>query len=75
MPLQNRVTPWSEIVAHPARYEAPAAMFGNRGCLHDEQVWYAGSWRETRDCVCALSRARSGAVLPAAQRARARRGA
>ena len=38
MPLQNRVTPWSELVAHPVRYAAPAAMFGNRGCLHDEQV-------------------------------------
>jgi hypothetical protein len=31
MPLQNRVTPTAEIVAHPAR----GLMMGNRGCLHD----------------------------------------
>jgi hypothetical protein len=32
MPLQNRVTPFGEILAHPAR----GALMGNRGCLHDE---------------------------------------
>ena len=33
MALQNRVMPWGEIVADPAR-----GMFtGNRGCLHDDQ--------------------------------------
>jgi hypothetical protein len=32
MPLQNRVTPFSELVAHPAR----GLLYGNRGCLHDE---------------------------------------
>ena len=37
MPLQNRVTPWSTIVAHPARYPDPTAVFGNRGCLHGVQ--------------------------------------
>ena len=31
MPLQNRVTPTSELVAHPAR----GLVYGNRGCLHD----------------------------------------
>jgi hypothetical protein len=31
MPLQNRVTPLSELVAHPAR----GLVYGNRGCLHD----------------------------------------
>jgi hypothetical protein len=30
-PLQNRVTPLSELVAHPAR----GLVYGNRGCLHD----------------------------------------
>jgi hypothetical protein len=30
MPLQNRVTPTAEIVAHPAR----GTLMGNRGCLH-----------------------------------------
>jgi hypothetical protein len=32
MPLQNRVTPFGELVAHPAR----GLVYGNRGCLHDE---------------------------------------
>jgi hypothetical protein len=31
MPLQNRVTPFGEIVAHPAR----GMVMGNRGILHD----------------------------------------
>jgi hypothetical protein len=33
MPLQNRVTPLGELIAHPAR----GLVYGNRGCLHDEQ--------------------------------------
>ena len=32
MPLQNRVTPFGELVADPAR----SLVYGNRGCLHDE---------------------------------------
>ena len=31
MPLQNRVDPFGNIVAHPAR----GMLMGNRGCLHD----------------------------------------
>ena len=31
MPLQNRVTPTSELVAEPGR----GLVYGNRGCLHD----------------------------------------
>jgi hypothetical protein len=31
MPLRNRVTPFSELVAHPAR----GLLYGNRGCMHD----------------------------------------
>jgi hypothetical protein len=31
MPLRNRVTPLSELVADPAR----GLVYGNRGCLHD----------------------------------------
>ncbi|MGI9111935.1 MAG: hypothetical protein ACR2GT_07035 [Gaiellaceae bacterium] len=31
MPLQNRVTPLSELVAEPGR----GLVYGNRGCLHD----------------------------------------
>jgi hypothetical protein len=32
MPLQNRVTPFSELIAHPAR----GLLYGNRGCMHDD---------------------------------------
>jgi hypothetical protein len=32
MPLQNRVTPLSELIAHPGR----GLVYGNRGCLHDD---------------------------------------
>jgi hypothetical protein len=31
VPLQNRVTPLGELVAHPGR----GLVYGNRGCLHD----------------------------------------
>ena len=33
MPLQNRVTPLGELVAHPAR----GLVYGNRGCIHDAE--------------------------------------
>jgi hypothetical protein len=33
MPLQNRVTPLSELIADPAR----GLVYGNRGCLHDDE--------------------------------------
>lgn len=33
MPLRNRVTPLGELVADPAR----GLLYGNRGCLHDDQ--------------------------------------
>jgi hypothetical protein len=33
MPLQNRVTPLSDLVADPAR----GLVYGNRGCLHDAE--------------------------------------
>jgi hypothetical protein len=33
MPLQNRVTPFGELIAHPAR----GLVYGNRGCLHDDR--------------------------------------
>jgi hypothetical protein len=32
MPLRNRVTPFSELIADPSR----GLVYGNRGCLHDE---------------------------------------
>lgn len=46
MPLQNRVTPFNEIVANPAR----GAWMGNRGCLHDgrrrltRRRWTTWAW-------------------------------
>ena len=33
MALRNRVTPFSELVADPAR----GLVYGNRGCLHDAE--------------------------------------
>ena len=33
MPLQNRVTPFGDLIADPAR----GLVYGNRGCLHDAQ--------------------------------------
>jgi hypothetical protein len=32
VPLRNRVTPRSELIAHPGR----GLVYGNRGCLHDQ---------------------------------------
>lgn len=52
MPLQNRVTPFGEIIAHPAR----GTLMGNRGCLHDghrelgDKRWAHQAW-----VACALS--------------------
>jgi hypothetical protein len=43
MPLQNRVTPLGEIIAHPAR----GTLMGNRGILHDaQQRLGAARWRD-----------------------------
>ena len=33
MPLQNRVTPLGDLIADPAR----GLVYGNRGCLHDDE--------------------------------------
>jgi hypothetical protein len=33
MPLQNRVTPFGQLIATPAR----GLVYGNRGCLHDDE--------------------------------------
>ena len=33
MPYQNRVTPFNELIAIPAR----GSLMGNRGVLHDDQ--------------------------------------
>ena len=50
MPLPNRVTPRSELVAHPAR----GLVYGNRGCLHDEQGEIRRRWATKRWIACRL---------------------
>jgi hypothetical protein len=51
MPLQNRVTPFGEIVAIPER----GAWTGNRGCLHDDQGRLGTArWRSQAWLVCRL---------------------
>ena len=49
MPLQNRVTPFGEIVAEPWR----GALMGNRGILHDEHRRLgAARWRHNNWVCC-----------------------
>ena len=50
MPLQNRVTPWGEIVATAER----GMFMGNRGCLHDEERRVKKGWARTPWVTCAL---------------------
>ncbi len=52
MPLQNRVTPFGEIVASEAR----GTLMGNRGCLHDAHRTLSGRRWTTRAWLsCLLS--------------------
>ena len=48
MPLQNRVTPFGEIVAVPER----GLFMGNRGILHDEDRRIVRSWQVRRWIAC-----------------------
>jgi hypothetical protein len=50
MPLQNRVTPLGELVAHPAR----GLVYGNRGCLHDEAGRIRRRYNGKRWIACRL---------------------
>lgn len=51
MPLQNRVTPWGEIVADPGR----GLFTGNRGILHDDRRCLTGRRWTTRAWItCVL---------------------
>ena len=50
MPLQNRVTPLSELVADPAR----GLVYGNRGCLHDAGGTDPETLRGKRWIACRL---------------------
>ena len=72
MPLQNRVTPFSELVADPAR----GLLYGNRGCLHDGSGRIRRMYATRRWIACQLefrgwqrgpeaaARAVHGALLP-----------
>jgi hypothetical protein len=50
MPLQNRVTPLSELVADPAR----GLVYGNRGCLHDDHGTIRRRYATRRWIACRL---------------------
>ena len=51
MPLQNRVMPTGEIVAHPAR----GTLTGNRGILHrDDRTLGTARWRHRSWICCTL---------------------
>lgn len=52
MPLQNRVTPFGEIVFDPSR----GALMGNRGILHDaDQRLGQSRWRHKHWVTCSLA--------------------
>ena len=50
MPLQNRVTPFGELVTDPAR----GLVYGNRGCLHDETGRIRRRYNGKRWIACRL---------------------
>lgn len=50
MPLRNRVTPLGELVADPAR----GLVYGNRGCLHDDEHHIVRSHQGRRWIACRL---------------------
>jgi hypothetical protein len=50
MPLQNRVTPLGELIAHPAR----GLVYGNRGCLHDAAARIRRRYAVRRWIACRL---------------------
>lgn len=50
MPLQNRVTPFGEIIATPHQ----GTVFGNRGCLHDRGQQISRQYAVKRWLICQL---------------------
>jgi hypothetical protein len=50
MPLRNRVTPLSELIADPAR----GLVYGNRGCLHDDAGEIRRPYATRRWIACRL---------------------
>ena len=51
MPLQNRATPFGDIVALPGR----GLVMGNRGVLHDDGRQIVRSWQTQRWIACRLA--------------------
>ncbi len=51
MPLQNRVDPYGQLQAVPAR----GALMGNRGVLHNDAKQIIAAWRLPRWITCTLS--------------------
>ena len=51
MPLQNRVTPYGEIVALPER----GLLMGNRGILHDDAQRIVRTWQVRRWIACSTA--------------------
>jgi hypothetical protein len=50
MPLQNRVTPFGDLIADPAR----GLVYGNRGCLHDASGRIRRRYATRRWIACRL---------------------
>lgn len=50
MPRQNRVTPFSTLIATPAR----GTLTGNRGCLHDDHGQIRRAFQGQRWIICLL---------------------
>jgi hypothetical protein len=50
VPLQNRVTPFGDLIATPHR----GTLMGNRGCLHDDRQCVRRSFVGKRWIVCVL---------------------
>ena len=49
-PRQNRVDPWSQVVANPGR----GSLMGNRGCLHDADGQIVRHHQGSRWIICLL---------------------
>jgi hypothetical protein len=63
VPLQNRVTPFGQVIATPER----GLVFGNRGCLHDEHGTIRRAYSTKRWIACRLEfrgRRRSPLMAP-----------
>ncbi|NTU81842.1 MAG: hypothetical protein HGA45_21110 [Chloroflexales bacterium] len=61
MPLQNRVTPYGEIIIDPAR----GMVMGNRGCLHDRGDRILRPYQVRRWIICRLDfKGRQQTLMP-----------